>query len=244
MDSVEKVAEIKNLTKIYKKYKLIGYRKIVGVENINFEIYKNEIFGLLGLNGSGKTTTIKLMLGLLYPDDGEIFILGNKLPNWKVNKYIGYLPELVNFNKNFTGYELLKFYANLTGGVSKERLQKIIDFVKLSDDIQRRVSEYSKGMVQRLGLAQAIINDPEFLIFDEPTSGLDPLGIKEIREFILKLKSDGKTIFFSSHLISELEKICDRVAIIYNGKIVNIIENKECLKGSLEEIFIQSIERK
>lgn len=243
MNNTEKITEIKNLTKIYKKYKIIGYKKIIGVENINLEIYKNEIFGLLGLNGSGKTTTIKLMLGLLYPDEGEIYILGNKVPNWQINRNIGYLPELVNFNKNFTGYELLKFYADLSGGVSKERLYEVIDFVKLSDSIYRKVGEYSKGMIQRLGLAQAIIHNPEFLILDEPTSGLDPLGIKEIREFLLKLKSHGKTIFFSSHLISELEKICDRVAIIYNGKIINIVEYKEWTNTSLEDIFIQSISK-
>jgi len=238
------VAEVKNLKKIYKKQKFVGYKKVVGVEDLNFEIYENEIFGLLGINGSGKTTTIKLMLGLLYPDKGEIYILGNRIPNWQINSYIGYLPELVNFNRDFTGLELLKFYSNLCGGVSKKRLYEVIDFVKLSESINRKVKEYSKGMIQRLGLAQAIIHNPNFLIFDEPTSGLDPLGIKEIRDFILELKFQGKTIFFSSHLISELEKICDRVAIIHNGKIVKIVESKEWQSNSLEEIFINSIQIK
>ena len=238
------VAKVKELTKIYKKHKFVGYREVIGVENLNFEIYENEIFGLLGLNGSGKTTTIKLMLGILYPDKGEIHILDNRMPNWKINNYIGYLPELVNFNKDFTGLELLKFYSNLCGGVSKKRLYEVIDFVKLSESINRKVKEYSKGMIQRLGLAQAIIHNPKFLIFDEPTSGLDPLGIKEIRDFILELKSQGKTIFFSSHLISELEKICDRVAIIHNGKIVKIVESKDWQSTSLEEIFIGSIQIK
>jgi ABC-2 type transport system ATP-binding protein len=238
------VAKVKGLTKIYKKHKFVGYREVIGVENLNFEIYENEIFGLLGLNGSGKTTTIKLMLGILYSDKGEIHILDNRMPNWKINNYIGYLPELVNFNRDFTGLELLKFYSNLCGGVSKKRLYEVIDFVKLSESINRKVKEYSKGMIQRLGLAQAIIHNPKFLIFDEPTSGLDPLGIKEIRDFILELKSQGKTIFFSSHLISELEKICDRVAIIHNGKIVKIVESKDWQSTSLEEIFIGSIQIK
>jgi len=179
------IAKVKNLTKIYKKHRFIGHKEIIGVTNLNFEIYENEIFGLLGLNGSGKTTTIKLMLGLLYPDEGEVYILDNHIPNWKINNYIGYLPELVNFNRDFTGMELLKFYSNLCGGVSEKRLYEVVDFVKLSEGINRKVKEYSKGMIQRLGLAQAIIHNPKFLIFDEPTSGLDPLGIKEIRDFIL-----------------------------------------------------------
>ncbi|MEN3013724.1 MAG: ABC transporter ATP-binding protein [Endomicrobiia bacterium] len=237
----DKIIEIKNLTKVYKKYKFLTTQNIVGVNKINLDVYRNEIFGLLGLNGSGKTTTIKLILGLLFPDDGEIYILKNKIPNWKINKHIGYLPELVSFNKNFTGMELLKFYASLVGGIPNDRIKEVIDFVKLSDSIERKTSEYSKGMLQRLGLAQAIIHNPEVLIFDEPTSGLDPLGIKEMRDFILQLKSQGKTIFFSSHLISELEKVCDRVAIIHKGEILHIVHNKEWQKTPLEEIFIKTV---
>ncbi len=236
------ILTVKNLKKTYKKYGFIKHKYVVGVDSINFEVCENEIFGLLGLNGSGKTTTIKLILGLLFPDSGEIHFLDKNLPNWQLHRYIGYLPELVNFNKRFSGYELLKFYAELSGVNSRERLKEVIEFVKLSDSIYRKVSDYSKGMVQRLGLAQAIIHDPQMLILDEPTSGLDPLGIKEIRNFILKLKSQGKTIFFSSHLISELEKVCDRVAIIHKGKIVRIVNSSEWSKQSLEEIFIKSVE--
>ncbi len=117
MENKNVIAKLNNVTKIYKKYKFVGYKKVVGVENLSLEIYKNEIFGLLGLNGSGKTTTIKLLLGLLFPDSGEITIFNNPIPDWKTNKFIGYLPEVVNFNKKFSGLELLKFYANLSGGV-------------------------------------------------------------------------------------------------------------------------------
>jgi len=235
--------QIKNLTKIYKKHKFVTTKKIVGVEKLNFEIYDNEIFGLLGLNGSGKTTVIKLILGLLKPDEGEIFLFDKKLPNCEVNKFIGYLPEMVSFNKNFSGYELLTFYSKLTNFVNKQRLNEIIKFVKLDKDIHRKVSDYSKGMIQRLGIAQAIVHNPQLLIFDEPTSGLDPFGIKEIRDLILELKSQDKTIFFSSHLISELEKVCDRVGIIHRGKIIRIVNNNEWQKVPLEEIFISSIEQ-
>lgn len=237
---MEKVIEIKNLTKIYKKHKFLSTKYIPAVQSISFEVYKNEIFGLLGLNGSGKTTTIKLILGLIFPDDGEIYVLNNKMPNYKMNRHIGYLPELISFNRNFTGIELLKFYCNLTESPI-DRIKEIVEFVKLTDSIDRRVSEYSKGMLQRLGLAQAIISDPQILIFDEPTSGLDPLGIKEIRDFILQLKSQGKTIFFSSHLISELEKVCDRVGIIHKGKILRIVYNREWQEVPLEEIFIETV---
>ncbi len=236
------ILTVRNLKKIYKKYGFIKHKYIVGVDSISFDVYENEIFGLLGLNGSGKTTTIKLILGLLFPDDGEIYFLDKKLPNWQMNRYIGYLPELVSFNKRFSGYELLKFYAKLSGINSEERIKKVVEFVKLTDSINRKVSEYSKGMLQRLGLAQAIIHDPQLLILDEPTSGLDPLGIKEVRNFILKLKSQNKTIFFSSHLISELEKVCDRVAIIHKGKIVRIVNSSEWASQPLEDIFTNSVE--
>ncbi len=241
MNDKKAILQIKNLTKIYKKHKFVSIKKTVGVESLNLEIFENEIFGLLGLNGSGKTTVIKLILGLLKPDEGEIYFLDKRLPDWKINKYIGYLPEMVSFNKNFSGYELLKFYSKLTNLVDEQRLNKIIKFVKLENDIHRKVSDYSKGMIQRLGIAQAILHDPYLLIFDEPTSGLDPVGIKEIRDFILELKSQGKTIFFSSHLISELEKVCDRVGIIHKGKVIRIVDNSEWQNIPLEEIFINTI---
>ncbi len=235
------IAELDNVTKIYRKRKFVGYKEVIGIKSFSLKIYRNEIFGLLGLNGSGKTTTIKLLLGLLYPDSGRISICNTPVPNWQINRVIGYLPEAISFNKKFSGWELLKFYSSLFEGIDTNRIVEIVDFVKLSDSIHRKVGEYSKGMVQRLGLAQALIHDPEFLILDEPTSGLDPLGIKEIRDLILKLKEKNKTIFFSSHLISELEKVCDRVGIIHEGKLVKIVEHAEWQSTPLEEIFIKVI---
>lgn len=242
MNNDHKVLIVNNLRKVYRKHGFITSKTVVGVDKISFDIYNNEIFGLVGLNGSGKTTTIKLILGLLYPDEGDVYFNGEKMPSWKLNKYIGYLPEMVSFNRRFSGYELLNFYAKISGVCSKDRIEEVIEFVKLKDSIHRKVAEYSKGMLQRLGLAQAIVHNPQFLILDEPTSGLDPLGIKEIRDYILKLKSQGKTIFFSSHLISELEKVCDRVGIIHKGKLLRIVSNVEWQKIPLEEIFIRSVE--
>lgn len=242
MSNNHQILVVNNLKKVYKKHRFISPKTVIGVDKISFEVYNNEIFGLVGLNGSGKTTTIKLILGLLYPDEGDVYFKGEKMPSWKLNKYIGYLPEMVSFNRRFSGYELLSFYATISGVNSKDRLREVIEFVKLEDSIHRKVAEYSKGMIQRLGLAQAIVHNPQFLVLDEPTSGLDPLGIKEIRDYILKLKSQGKTIFFSSHLISELEKVCDRVGIIHRGKLVRIVSNVEWQTVPLEEIFIRSVE--
>ncbi len=235
------VVEFSNVSKVYHKKLFLGNKEIVGVKDLVFQIYENEIFGLLGLNGSGKTTTIKLLLGLLFADSGIIKILGQTIPDWRLNKDIGYLPEVVSFNKKFSGYDLLTFYADVAGGVSKNKIEEIISFVKLNDSIRRKVLEYSKGMVQRLGLAQALVHEPRFLVLDEPSSGLDPLGIKEIRDLVLKLKSDGKTIFFSSHLISELEKVCDRVGIIHKGQLLRIINKSEWENDSLEDMFLEII---
>jgi len=227
--------------KVYRKHRLIGHRRVMGVDGLSLEVMDNEIFGLLGLNGSGKTTTIKLLLGLLHPDSGELRVLGRRVPDWTVNRHIGYLPESVSFNKRLTGRELLTFFADVAGGVRRDRLDGVVRFVNLSDAIDRRVGEYSKGMLQRLGLAQAIVHDPDVLILDEPSSGLDPIGIKEIRDLIVELKRQGKTVFFSSHLISELEKVCDRVGIIHHGRLLRIVSQEEWRTHSLEAIFMQTL---
>jgi len=235
------VVRCSSVGKVYRKYRLIGCQRVIGVHDLSFEVRDNEIFGLLGLNGSGKTTTIKLLLGLLHADAGDLRLLGRPVPDWRVNRYVGYLPESVSFNKRFTGRELLTFFADVAGGVRGDRIEEVVRFVNLSEAIDRRVGEYSKGMLQRLGIAQAIVHDPRILILDEPSSGLDPVGIKETRDLIVELKRQGKTVLFSSHLISELERVCDRVGIIHRGRLCRIVEQDEWRSKPLEDLFLQAI---
>lgn len=236
--------ETKHLTKIYKKKHLGKVYKTLGVEDISFTIKAGEIFGLLGLNGSGKTTSIKLLLGLLNPSRGEVFILGQKIPSKDVLKKIGYMPEVPYFYRYLTVFEILRFYGYLSeiDNIDK-KVSDIIDLVGLSERKNSKLSECSKGMLQRVGLAQSLLHDPEILIYDEPVSGLDPLAMHEMRNLLLKLKSQGKTIFLSSHLISEVEKICDRAAILVKGRLVKIIEQSQWAQkeGELERIFVADV---
>lgn len=237
--------KIENLTKIYRRSHLGRVKTHLGVKNLNFEVEEKTIFGLLGLNGSGKTTTIKLLLGLLFPDEGRITIFDKVMPDRKELALIGYLPEMPYFYKFMTGREILSFYAELSGNISHRRVDEVLEIVNLAPNADKRVSEFSKGMMQRLAIAQSLVHNPPLLIFDEPVSGLDPLAIREMRGFITKLKEEGKTIFFSSHLISEVEKICDSVGILHNGELIRIVSQKEWReKNNLEEIFIDSINKK
>ncbi len=225
-----------------------------GVEDLTFAVRRGETFGLLGLNGAGKTTTFKLMLGLLKPDKGEILV-GGFHPylideREKALSLVGYLPEISYFNKNLTVYETMKFLLALSaihsdGKIDKPSIEKTLEMVGLSSALNRKVGKLSKGMMQRLAVAQSLIHDPEILIYDEPTSGLDPVGIKEMRNLIEALKRNGKTIILSSHITSEVEKLCDRVAIIHKGRLLKIVEQKEFLDGSgakLEEIFVSAVQ--
>jgi len=232
------------LTKIYEKRNLFRNTRTRGVENLELGIKPGEIFGLLGLNGSGKTTTIKLILGLLRPTSGEVFILGQPANSTAVLKKVGYLPEVPYFYRYLTAREILKFYANLSGLESpNERVDAILELVGLTERRNKQLKEFSKGMLQRVGLAQSLLHDPEVLIYDEPVSGLDPLAVREMRNLLLKLKSQGKTIFLSSHLISEVEKICDRAAILVKGKLVRTLEQNEWTvkEGELERIFVEDV---
>jgi ABC-2 type transport system ATP-binding protein len=233
-----------NLTKIYKRKSLLKVHKTTGVKDMSFEIPQGEIFGLLGLNGSGKTTTIKLILGLLHPTSGTIDILGEGSPKENVLKDIGYLPEVPYFYKYLTAREILKFYANLSGIASvNSRVDEMLELVGLTQWKDKRLSDFSKGMVQRIGIAQTLLHDPKILIYDEPVSGLDPLAVAEMRNLLMKLKSLGKTLFLSSHLISEVEKICDRVGILVKGDLVRIVSQSEWhgKEGELEKIFVSLV---
>ena len=208
------------LTKVFKDF--WGRPKAKAVNDIDFEIKKGEVIGLLGPNGSGKSTTVKMILGLLYPTAGQISVLGRSPQAVESKKEIGYLPEESYLYKYLTAEETLDFFGSLFDLSREERerrIEQLLDMVGMSHARRRRVGEFSKGMARRIGLAQAMINDPEFLILDEPTSGLDPLGCKEVKDLILMLKKRGKTVLVTSHLLSDVEDVCDRVIILFGGQI-------------------------
>jgi ABC-2 type transport system ATP-binding protein len=239
-------AELADVTKVYRRSHLGKLTITPGVEAVSFTIQQGEVFGLLGLNGAGKTTTIKLLLGLLFPTHGQICLFGENLPSLSVMNKVGYLPELPSFYKYLTVTELLELYATLSDlprSMVAERAPKVIAQVGLSPHTKKRLGEFSKGMLQRAGLAQALLHDPELLVLDEPVSGLDPLGLKEMRQLLFDLNKQGKTIFFSSHIISEAEKLCHRVGIIHQGKLARIIERSEWSgkEAHLEKMFLETI---
>lgn len=235
-----------NLSKTYTQKRLLGDRHTPALKDLNLTIEAGEIFGLLGLNGSGKTTAIKLILGLLFPTSGRIFVHEKLMPNREEQSRLGYLPEIPYFYPYLTPEETLDFYGKLSGMAGtrlKKRMEETLRLVGLLPHRTRRIREFSKGMQQRVGVAQAILHDPDILIFDEPITGLDPIGLREMRELILNLKKSGKTIFFSSHIISEAEKICDRVAILHRGKLLTILSDIRKSKISLEERFVKVVRR-
>lgn len=199
-----------------------GRPKAKAVNDIDFEVRRGEVFGLLGPNGSGKSTTVKMLLGLLYPSAGILQVMGASPRAVKTKYTIGYLPEETYLYKYLTAYETLDFFGSLFGLSEKERKSRtlqLLDMVGLAHAANRKVGEFSKGMARRIGLAQAMINDPDLLILDEPTSGLDPIGCREVKDLIKTLKSRGKTILVTSHILSDMEDVCDRVAILYGGRI-------------------------
>ncbi len=239
----EFIAKFSNISKIYKTKHLFSVRKSIALEDFSFGIKRGEIVGLLGLNGAGKTTIMKLLAGLIFPNSGEILIGGINPIFPQAKEKIGFLPELPYFYPYMTCVEILTYYAGLSGLQGHEaKIDEVIGKVGLTEHVSKKISEYSKGMMQRLGLAQAILHKPELLILDEPVSGLDPLAIHEVRNLIAGINKEGTTVFLSSHSISELEKICHRVIILSKGKIVKIVNSNDWkIAGGLEEIFINSI---
>lgn len=227
------------LTKVFR----VGFwgRKVTALSYLNLQVNEKEIFGFLGPNGAGKTTTLKLLMGLIYPTSGRAWLLGRELTNAAVKKDIGFLPEAPYFYDYLTAYEFLRFYGGLfeiEKGLLKGRIESLLEMVGLSDNRHLPLGKFSKGMLQRIGIAQALINDPRLVILDEPMSGLDPIGRREIRDIILKLKSDGKTVFFSSHILSDAEMICDRVGILNRGKLINVGRLDEILDARLKYIEV------
>lgn len=215
--------ETNDLTKIYKDF--WGRPRVRALNKLNLQIHRGEIFGLLGPNGSGKTTAVKLLLGLLFPTYGNSQVLGALAGNVRTYQKIGFLPEESYFYRFLNAEETLDFYGQLFGIPKKERQKKseeLIELTGLTDAKKRRLGEYSKGMARRIGLAQALVNDPELIFLDEPTSGMDPIGCREIKDLVLDLKRRGKTIFLCSHLLADVEDICDRVAILHKGDLIKI----------------------
>lgn len=218
--NVENVIAVRGLTKVFKDF--WGRPKARAVDNVDFEVRRGEVFGLLGPNGSGKSTTVKMILGLLYPTKGHIEVFGRSPRHVGTKARIGYLPEESYLYRFLDSHETLGFFGalfDLPPAERKRRTEELLDMVGLGNVRTRVVGEFSKGMQRRIGLAQALINDPDLVILDEPTAGLDPIGCREVKDLILTLKKRGKTVILSSHLLSDVEDVCDRVVIYYGGKI-------------------------
>ncbi len=214
------VVSATGLTKVFRDF--WNRPKAKAVNDIDFEVRRGEVVGLLGPNGSGKSTTVKMILGLLYPTGGILKVMGKSPRAVETKREIGYLPEETYLYKYLTARETLDFFGslfNLSAADRARRIDQLLDMVGMSHAANRRVGEFSKGMQRRIGLAQAMINDPDFLILDEPTSGLDPMGCREVKNLIKTLKKRGKTVLVTSHLLSDVEDVCDRVIILYGGKI-------------------------
>jgi ABC-2 type transport system ATP-binding protein len=219
-DAPETVVEVKALHKTF----AVGFfrKKVEAVRGVAFDVQKGEIFGVLGPNGAGKTTTIKILLGLVFPTSGTLRIFGHEHPGPDAMRRVGYLPENPYVYQYLRAHEFLDLCGRLCGMSAadrKRRTEEMITKVGLAHATDRPIGNFSKGMTQRIGLAQALLHDPELLILDEPMSGLDPIGRKEVRDLIVEEKARGKTILFTSHILSDVEKLCDRVAIVHRGKV-------------------------
>jgi len=214
------VIETRNLTKVYRDF--WGRQKVRALKALDLEVRRGEVFGLLGPNGSGKTTTIKLLLGLLFPTSGQALVFGRDATDVTKNERIGYLPEESYLYRFLNAEETLDFYGrlfNMPASVRRKRTADLIKMVGLASARRRPLKEYSKGMTRRIGLAQALINDPELILLDEPTSGLDPIGTRAMKDMILKLRDEGKTIVMCSHLLADVQDVCDRIGILHQGEL-------------------------
>src|SRR3954451_10799779 len=219
--ATESAVHTEKLTKIYKDF--WGGPKVTALEGLDLTINRGEVFGLLGPNGSGKSTTIKLLLGLIFPTRGRASILGHEAGSTTINEKIGFLPEESYLYRFLNGEETLKFYGRLFKIPSKDlkrRVPELLDVVGLdAKSRKRKLREYSKGMARRIGLAQALINNPDLILLDEPTTGLDPIGTREMKDLILSLKAQGKTVLLCSHLLADVQDVCDRITILFGGRM-------------------------
>ena len=230
MTKLDTVIEINDLTKVFE----VGFLKkkmVCALDHLSLVVNRGEIFGFLGPNGAGKTTTLKLLMRLLYPTAGSVNILGNPIDHLETHAFIGYLPENPYFYDYLTGRELLEYSAHLfciPKALARSRTNDLLALVGIDNDrADRQLRKYSKGMLQRIGIAQALINEPQIVFLDEPMSGLDPIGRREVRDLMLTLRTLNKTVFFSSHILSDVETLCDRAAILNRGKLLKCGTIKE-----------------
>src|SRR5580692_9634961 len=231
IDTAEAV-QTEHLSKVYKDF--WGRDKVRALEDLTLTIHRGEVFGLLGPNGSGKSTTIKLLLGLIFPTQGSAHILGQPAGSTTINEKIGFLPEESYLYRFLNGEEILKFYGRLfkiDRRTLKKRVPELLDIVGLDAKARKRkLREYSKGMARRIGLAQALINNPDLILLDEPTTGLDPIGTREMKDLILSLKAQGKTVLLCSHLLADVQDVCDRITILFRGTMQTIGQVKDLLQ--------------
>ena len=241
------VIKVENLGKIYTGYRgFLKKKRVFALKKVNLDIKRGEIFGLLGLNGAGKTTILKIFLGFVRPSWGKFSILGKSAINMDIKKRLGYLPEEPRLYEFFSAEEFLIFCGRLFGMTKGEilfRVNQLLELVEMKSAAKKRVKDFSKGMNQRLAIASALINNPEILFMDEPLSGLDPLGRKIVKEVVLNLKKRGKTVFFSSHILAEVEQISDRIGILHQGELLctEQVESALLKFPSLEEFFLTKI---
>jgi ABC-2 type transport system ATP-binding protein len=228
----EAAIHTESLTKIFRDF--WGRPKVEALMDLNLTIRRGEVFGLLGPNGSGKSTTIKLLLGLIFPSGGRAFVLGEPAGSTTINRKLGFLPEESYLYRFLNGEEILKFYGRLFKIPRKElnrRVPELLDIVGLdAKSRKRKLREYSKGMARRIGLAQAMINNPDLILLDEPTTGLDPIGTREMKDLILSLKEQGKTVLLCSHLLADVQDVCDRITILFRGKMMELGHVRDLLQ--------------
>jgi ABC-2 type transport system ATP-binding protein len=230
--SAQPVVEIRSLKKVFR----VGFwgRRVTAVDGLSLEVQRGEVFGFLGPNGAGKTTTIKMLMGLIYPSGGTATLFGRPIGDPAAKMKVGFLPESPYFYDYLTSREFLRFYGHLfglLGATLEKRIDELLDLVGMTHARDLQLRKFSKGMLQRVGIAQALINDPELVILDEPMSGLDPIGRKEVRDLVLRLKESGKTVMFSSHILHDAELLCDRVAMIMKGRLVACGHVSELMAG-------------
>lgn len=226
-----------------KDFKLpMGKTRFRAVDDLSFTVSEGEVYGLLGPNGSGKSTTMKMLLGLVKPSAGRCAIFGKASTDTRSREDVGFLPESPYFYKHLSGRETLRFYGKLCGlggRVLAARIDELLGMVGLEEAADRRLAGYSKGMLQRIGLAQALVHDPRLIVLDEPTAGVDPAGSRQIRDLILDLKRLGKTVILSSHLLEQVEEVCDRVGILNRGRMVRegVLDELIAIGNQLEVVF-------
>ncbi|MBI3074079.1 MAG: ABC transporter ATP-binding protein [Deltaproteobacteria bacterium] len=238
------VLRAENLVKTFKKpFQMRS--QVRAVRGLSLDVLRGEIFGFVGPNGAGKTTTIKMMMGLIFPTSGRAFVLGEPVPSGAAKTHVGFLPENPYFYDYLTALEFLDLVGRLFGlpkAIRRERATRLLERVGLARARDQRLRTFSKGMLQRLGLAQALVNDPKLVVLDEPMSGLDPIGRKEVRDLIIDLKNEGRTVFFSTHILSDVELICDRVAIIIQGEVRGVGALESLLSPKLLTVEVVSRE--